>query len=412
MLDRLQQLLGWKKSYETITQILNNEFGTSLTVEDVKELKKAFQAGKTINVSKEEGFKVLSSKADYSKGETTVEVCNNKPLTKEELEKLLKIDPKVSFIKMVWLKSQTNGTWTYSALVVNHTPQTTKLNAFAEFIKTYKPSYQKPDMTKILSPFKPEHTVVISLTDFHLDKLTLKEESLQDKIKKYRGTLMSLISQTYKCFGLEKIIFVIGNDFFHTDNFNNQTTAGTPQDVSTSWFNAYEEGFKLLTWAIDYLHSFAPIHVVNVLSNHSRTKDFYLAHALEVFFQNTEDITFDRAADHTKVFNYGRNFFGFHHGDTDINKLPLYFASKHGHEWGKSPYRYIFLGDKHHKKQYKFSLANVEIEGVRINYLPSLSDTDKWHELKGFDTAVRSGLVQVYHKDKGYVAEFENRIEL
>ena len=38
----------------------------------------------------------------------------------------------------------------------------------------------------------------------------------------------------------------ISNDFFHTDNYQNQTTNGTPQDVLTGYDNEYEEGFDLL----------------------------------------------------------------------------------------------------------------------------------------------------------------------
>ena len=413
MLERLQQLIGWKESYSFITEKINKEFNLTLTVDEIKGLVKSFKQGKTIQASKEEGFKIVGEKNSYLKGESEYTVESIKPLTQEQLEILLRIDKTKSFIKMTWLKSHKGGKWTYSILVMNKAPHEQSVDQFTKFLNSYSKNFVKPklDTNFLQSEYDNKHVAVISLTDFHLDKLTLTEESLADKIKLYRTTLSTLIYRAYKSFGIDKIIFVIGNDFFHTDNFHGQTTNGTPQDIQTSWFNAYEEGFKLLDWAIDFLHGFAPVHVVHVMSNHDRVKGYYLAHALEVLYQDTPTVTFDRASSHTKVVTYGNNFFGFHHGDTEVTKLPLYFASKYGQDWGLTKYRNILLGDKHHKKQYKFNISNQEIEGVRVNFLPSLSATDKWHELKGFDLAIRSGIVYLYDLEKGYVAEFEHKID-
>ena len=75
----------------------------------------------------------------------------------------------------------------------------------------------------------------------------------------------------------------ISNDFFHTDNYQHQTTNGTPQDTIMDYAEEYELGFALLVDTINMLrqHS-STVHVILVQGNHDRTKSFYLAHALDV----------------------------------------------------------------------------------------------------------------------------------
>ena len=51
-----------------------------------------------------------------------------------------------------------------------------------------------------------------------------------------------------------------------------------------------------------------------------------------------------------------------------------------------------------------------EIKGVRIQQMPSLSGTDRWHKDNNFVHSVRAALALVYDNDLGKVAEFEERI--
>jgi len=51
-----------------------------------------------------------------------------------------------------------------------------------------------------------------------------------------------------------------------------------------------------------------------------------------------------------------------------------------------------------------------EIKGVRIQQMPSLSGTDRWHKDNNFVHSVRAALALVYDFKVGKVAEFEERI--
>jgi hypothetical protein len=51
-----------------------------------------------------------------------------------------------------------------------------------------------------------------------------------------------------------------------------------------------------------------------------------------------------------------------------------------------------------------------EIKGVRIQQMPSLSGTDRWHYDNNYVNNIRSGLTFVYHPKHGKIAEFESRL--
>jgi hypothetical protein len=51
-----------------------------------------------------------------------------------------------------------------------------------------------------------------------------------------------------------------------------------------------------------------------------------------------------------------------------------------------------------------------EIKGVRIQQMPSLSGTDRWHADNNYVHNIRAGLALVYHPIFGKIAEFEERI--
>ena len=51
-----------------------------------------------------------------------------------------------------------------------------------------------------------------------------------------------------------------------------------------------------------------------------------------------------------------------------------------------------------------------EIKGVRIQQMPSLSGTDRWHLDNNFVHSIRAALALVYDPILGKIAEFESRI--
>ena len=198
----------------------------------------------------------------------------------------------------------------------------------------------------------------------------------------------------------------ISNDFFHTDNYQNQTTQGTPQDTIMDYHSEYELGFAVLVDTINMLRQNAnDVSVVLVQGNHDRTKSFYLAHALDIYFKDEHDVEFIREHSVIKAKVLGNTFIGWHHGNCKLDDLPLLFATHpdYSHFFGNAKYREIHTGDKHH-------YMAKEVKGVRIQQMPSLSGTDRWHLDNNFVHSIRAALALVYDKDLGKISEFEFRL--
>lgn len=322
-----------------------------------------------------------------------------------ELAKLHKIDLDKYIISNYYSKLQTSGKFTSTLNCRLKKSEDYSLADFEKFLNRYTPPTIKVK-TYTSGNVKETIDIEISLDDFHLGKKTLEGETLLDKVVQYLAVVADLLDKVRSNYNINKIIFPISNDFFHTDNYQNQTTNGTPQDVLVSYDEEYETGFDLLVKAISLLeHNAKEVEVILVQGNHDRTKSFYFAHGLAIFFNNKKNITFQREHSVTKFTTVGNTFIGYHHGNCKIDDLPLIFATseKSAPFFGNAKYREVHTGDKHH-------YMAKEVKGVRIQQMPSLSGTDRWHLDNNYINNVRAGLVLLYHPIYGKIGEFESRI--
>jgi hypothetical protein len=284
-------------------------------------------------------------------------------------------------------------------------PQDYTAEDFAKFLVDYKSNYipqpePKQERSKLID-------VEISLSDFHLAKRHIDgDNSPAVRCKRYFNTAVSLAYNVKTLYDIDRIVFPISNDFFHTDNYQHQTTAGTPQETIIDYAHEYELGFGLLVDTIKALKNVCKeVHVILVQGNHDRTKSYYLAHALDVYFSTDHNVYFDREHSVVKATMLGETFIGYHHGNCKIEDLPLLFATHpdYSQMFGYAKYREVHTGDKHH-------YMAKEVKGVRIQQMPSLSGTDRWHQDNNYVHSVRAALALVYDKDTGKIAEFEERI--
>ena len=344
-------------------------------------------------------------KVNVEKGtiESTI-ISDFDPKDDIELATLHKINLDKYIITNYWSKMLPSGKFTSSVFSKRKEAKDYSPEDFAKFLENYKPTNIL--VTKIPN-FKDVVNVEISLSDYHLAKRTVDgDNSIETRTKRYLDVAQSLINKVVSNYHIDTIILPISNDFFHTDNYQHQTTQGTPQDTIMDYSEEYELGFSILVDTINMLRQYASqVVVVLVQGNHDRTKSFYLAHALDVFFKNALDVDFIREHSVVKGITLGNTFIGWHHGNCKIEDLPLLFAThpQYSQSFGKAKYREVHTGDKHH-------YMAKEVKGVRIQQMPSLSGTDRWHLDNNYVHSVRAALALVYDLELGKVAEFESRI--
>jgi len=356
---------------------------------------------------------IIESKVNVQEGTEEFKlVTHEEPKTAEEIIALLKLDTTKWKLSSYWNKKQLNGTWLISALVSSLKGQNRVIQDLGEIIKNYKTPYKPIQEKDVLNntQYARECMALISLPDAHIDKRDIKGTLIQERLDNYISVLDSLLYQTFNSKNIEEVVFLLGNDLFQTDTFHNTTTKGTPVATDTPWDKSYEHGFELMVTAINRCRQFCKkLYIYLVQGNHPRTKEYYLAHALELYFKSDPNIVFNRTSDNLKVHQYGDTLLCFNHGNNINDKLPLAFATTFYKQWGSSKYKEIILGDKHHNSEKLYKIQG-EAQGVRMRILPSLSGTDQWHEDELFINSIQSGVVFVYDKEKGKVAEYEERI--
>jgi len=378
--DELEKLLKHKKSKQYYAYKLG------ITVDEVEQLLSK------IPQKEEETF------------ESTVEL-EYEPKDDKELAKEHRVNLDKFYISSYYSVKSFSGKFRSTIRAARKPEKEVSLAKFTEFLNNYKPA---PFTVNISSSSvgREEVDCEISIADFHLDRLTLQNDTIENRKKEFIKTLNSLILSTTAIYKIRKLVFVIGNDFFNSDNYQGSTTNLTPQSNSVSWDRAYEEGFSLLAQAIGSLSYIAEnVHVILIQGNHDRTKSFYIAHALEVFFRNTENVIFDRGNSNIKHIILGNTFIGYHHGNTKIDDLPLLFATSPNTAipFATAKYREVHTADKH------FYMAK-EIKGVRMQQIPSMANPSSWETDNNYVNNIRCGLALIYHPIKGKKGEFEEKV--
>jgi len=402
LLSRLKELLRRKQSKSFYAYRLG------ITENEVDELLKEIrESDEDSNDTLKAPFLYESvRKINNEKGtiESTL-ILNFEPKDDIELAALHKINLDKYIIVNYWSKLLPNGKFTSSVFSKKKEANDYTAEDFAKFLVDYKSNYipqPEPELerAKLID-------VEISLSDFHLAKRHIDgDNSPSVRCKRYFEAATNLIYDVRALYDIDRIVFPISNDFFHTDNFQHATTNGTPQETIVDYAHEYELGFALLVDTIAMLKNVCKeLHVVLVQGNHDRTKSYYLAHALDVYFHADPNIYFDREHSVVKATMLGETFIGYHHGNCKIEDLPLLFATHPDYSvmFGCAKYREVHTGDKHH-------YMAKEVKGVRIQQMPSLSGTDRWHQDNNFVHSVRAALALVYDKELGKISEFEFRL--
>jgi hypothetical protein len=265
----------------------------------------------------------------------------------------------------------------------------------------HSPVYCKySDITRV----KDAHLLEVSIFDVHLGKLAWSPETGTDydlKIaqKLYFEAMEDLISKS-KGFPINRILFPIGQDFFHLDNAKNMTVNDTPLDVDSRYYKIFETGVIACVKAIDYLMNIAPVDVVWVPGNHDRTTSYQLVRELKSWYRLTKRVNVDIEPKMRKYYRYGSNLIGFTHGNEERkDTLPSIMATECPNGWVSAITREWHIGHKH-----KSNLVEFEVDGapVGIRVLPSISGTDSWHYRKGFANQLRAASAFLYSYNRGY----------
>jgi hypothetical protein len=309
--------------------------------------------------------------------------------------------------KLSWIKDKVTGT---STLVVNPDYKNAEAINYDQIrkdmineMKGLAPHVDMYKRKKITDP----HCLVLDIADLHIGKLATMDGS-NDKYdvslaidRAIKGSL-DLIDKS-KPYNIDKIFFIIGNDVLHIDTPKRTTTSGTPQDTDGMWYDNFKIARGVYCHIINVLSTISDVHVIHCPSNHDYMTGFMLADAVNCYFYNNKNITFDVSNVHRKYTKYGSNLLMFSHGDgCKIDQIPYLAAHEEPAIWAGTKYRYSYLHHIHHKDYFKFRSGKDYI-GMTVEYMRSPSGTDRWHNDNGYTGSKVSIEAFIHHPDNGQV---------
>lgn len=323
--------------------------------------------------------------------ETTMKDNNGHPVVCTNHQVKVKLVPNTDFLTMEELVKQ------YKEEIKEHSPE-------------YRPIHRQPIYDEDEAVM-----IIMDLFDLHVGMLAwaeeTRDESWDSKIVRERAmnALERLITYCSP-YPIEKIVFPVGNDLFHVDNKNNETTRGTTQDVDTRYLKMFRRAQKLMIDMVDRLRQIAPVEVVVVPGNHDQERAAYLGETLNAWYRNDPEVVVNNRASLRKYIIYGSNLIGLTHGKHEkMSDLPLIMASEEPEAWGQAKFREWHTGHIHRKSKKVTTTADT-YKGVTIHTIPSLCPPDAWAAMKGYVGGGRAAECYIYNRKYGPVGYFSHHI--
>jgi transposase len=296
--------------------------------------------------------------------------------------------------------SKLDGIMTMYASKITVKPREVKYDEekMQEFFIRLSRDYQSPVHTP--TNYKSDGKLLeLNVADLHLGKLawsgdsgdTYNHEIARERFYYIINDVITRV-QTY---GLERILFVWCNDFFHFDGPGKMTTNGTPQDSSMQYEQMFELGCEMLIKGIDLLEQVAPVTTMYVASNHDRLVSFFATKYLYAWYRNNPNITIDSRALSRKAVRFGKCLIGFTHGDKEKSRIGKWMQVEYAKDWGESIFREVHAAHIHSEKSID------EDNGQIIRYVSSPTGTDRWHHNSAYVGAIQKAQTFIWDREMG-----------
>lgn len=254
----------------------------------------------------------------------------------------------------------------------------------------------------------------IDLFDPHFGKYALKQETNDPydifiAKERYQTAICDLVAKS-EPYGVNEYLYVLGNDHFHFDNWDNTTTKGTPQDTHLRWWEVWTNGCDVAIQNIRMLRQHRPVKVVMVLSNHDWQNVFKLGYLLHQLFDGDKYVDIDYRPISRKYVEHGVNLIGFTHGNEEKHKdLPMLMLRENQKTIADKKFMEFHLGHFHKEKRMDYKSSDEEM-GVVVRYLRSLSSADFWHFKNGYVNNIKGGEAFIWSDTDGLVANLRTNL--
>lgn len=261
----------------------------------------------------------------------------------------------------------------------------------------------KPKETSLLKNETENNVVVeINFADVHIGKFVneLVSNGVYDTniaINRYNDAIDKGISKI-KNKNIDKIIYVIGQDFINIDTIEGTTNKGTRQDMHTFYESIYKSALKCLIDTVEKLRQISNVEIIYIKGNHDKQSTFTMACALESIYNNVNGVTVDSGLKQRKYVEFGNVLIGFSHGEDEKSRI-FGCMQEDAKEFFYKDRKYFHLSHFHSEKE-------KEMYGIKFQWLGSLSENCNWTWSSGFVGSEKQGHIFVYDYEYGLEEEY------
>jgi hypothetical protein len=173
----------------------------------------------------------------------------------------------------------------------------------------------------------------------------------------------------------EEILFVVGQDMLHNDNFKGQTANGTQieqVDMVKSWEDCKLFYYPMIDEALKHSKS---VKVIYSKGNHDQTISWSFVQMMK---ERYPQVKFDDGFVERKIHTFKDNvFIGITHGDKARKNLHNIFPVEFPHEWSRAKVRELHTGHLHTQE-------DKDMFGMMVRTLSTGNKTDQWHKDEGY----------------------------
>lgn len=267
---------------------------------------------------------------------------------------------------------------------------------YTDVIKEFKPNKN----FHIISHKTGAFMVEPAIADVHIGRLAHGEETHGENydtniaVQRYFSVNATFL-ESYKNTEVEQVLLPRGNDFLNSNSMLNTTLRGTPQDEDSRWYKVWRKAFEIEVQTVEMWRQLAPVRYVAILSNHDWERFFYLAEAVQAYFKDYDDVTFDNEPVSQKSFRFGANFLNFSHKLKEKNADSLIL---HDNKDNLSGVKFIEYQTAHFHNE----KTVATVGGTTIRWLPSLAELSKWESDNEYRARPQAQSF-LYHKEDGLV---------
>lgn len=258
-----------------------------------------------------------------------------------------------------------------------------------------KPKINGINWGELLETIKETKPIAVKLekldiTEKHLLEIPLFDAHFGISDFEYYKPTQSKIYELLSSKHWEEVLFIVGQDMLHVDNFRGQTANGT-QIEQINFVKAWNDCRTFYELLIEKaIKQSRYVKIMYAKGNHDESMSWAFVQMMK---EKYPQVFVDDEIKERKIHSFNSVFIGVTHGDKARKNLHNIFPIEFPMEWARAKVKEIHTGHLHVQE-------DKDIFGMMVRTLATRNKTDDWHKTNGFVGAHKRFMLFEYSEEE------------